>query len=318
VPIVSVVIPTYNRAKLIRETLDSVLAQSIHDIEVIVVDDGSTDDTASLIDGYGQNVRYLRQENAGQGAARNRGIHAANSDYIAFLDDDDLWMANKLEKQMPLLLNDTSIGWVYCDAEVFNGKTGLRLSKYSQINHPYSGSVAKPLILRDFIASPTPIVRRAIFNKVGYFEETALRKNGRCYAEDWDMWLRIAAGYPLAYIPMALARYRIHENTTLNSESIRMVYQSRVDVIKRSCDFAPAVYESWKNHATAAVCLFTGRQFALVGNTKDARAMFAQAIHLLPGINSAYAQWLITLPGSLFLRLTARLLLWIRDRQYST
>jgi GT2 family glycosyltransferase len=202
---------------------------------------------------------------------------------------------------------------VYCDAQVFDGATGRPLHCFSQINPPHSGWAATPLLLRDFIASPTPVVRRDVFERIGYFDESAsLRRR-----EDWDMWLRIAARYPLAYVPAALARYRFHGQTAARSEDIWAVYRSRADVIERAIAFAPEVYSPMRGQAMAALCLYAGRQFALAGNAQDARAMFAQVIRLQPRASAAYAQWLLTLPGSRVLKATARLGLWLRDRRHA-
>jgi glycosyltransferase involved in cell wall biosynthesis len=310
-PRVSVVIPTYNRAALIRETLDSVLAQTIGDSEVIVVDDGSTDDTATVIATYGSRVLYLHQENAGQAAARNRGIRAAGAEYIAFVDDDDLWLPAKLEKQLAGLLAHQDSTWAYCDAQVFDGATSQALHNFSQINTPHAGQVAPALLARDFIASPTPVVRRDVFAEVGYFDESALLKR----REDWDMWLRIAAHHPIVYLPDVLARYRYHGQNAARAEDPWTVHRSRTAVIERAVSFAPAVYTPAQAQAMAALSLYTGRQFALAGNARDARTMFAQAIHWQPHLAVAYLQWAITLPGPLVLRTIAHATLRARDKK---
>jgi glycosyltransferase involved in cell wall biosynthesis len=313
---VSVVIPTYNRAGLIRETLDSVLAQTHRDIEVLVVDDGSTDDTAAIIGAYGSLVRYLRQPNAGQAAARNNGTRAATGDFIAFVDDDDLWLPHKLERQLAALTARSDAepyAWVYCDAQVFDGVTGQPLHRFSQINPPHTGWVGAMLLQRDFIASPTPLIRRDIFEHVGYFDESALLRR----REDWDMWLRIAAHVPIAYVPEALARYRLHGQTATRSEDMWTVYRSRAAVIERAMAFAPNVYTPAKEAALAALYMYIGRQFALAGNARDARAMFAQAMRLRPRAGAAYAQWLLTLPGPTLLKASARAALWLRNKRHA-
>jgi glycosyltransferase involved in cell wall biosynthesis len=309
-PRISVVIPTYNRANLISETLDSVLSQTVNDIEVIVVDDGSTDATPAVVSSY-QRVRYLHQANAGQAAARNAGIRMAMGEYIAFVDDDDLWLPNKLAQQLDCL-HAESAAWVYCDALVFDGTSGQPLHRFSQINTPHNGHVGAQLLIRDFIASPTPMVRRDVFDRVGLFDASPLLRR----REDWEMWLRIAAHYPLSYIPEPLARYRSHEQTATRSEDIWTVYRSRTSVIDRAVAFAPELYTPSRCHAMASVCLFTGRQFALAGDAKSARAMFARAIEWQPRCYSAYPQWLITLIGPSLLKRTARLMLQARTSRY--
>ncbi|MCL5998016.1 MAG: glycosyltransferase [Chloroflexi bacterium] len=313
-PHVSVIIPTYNRARLVRDTLDSVLAQTYRDLEIVVVDDGSSDDTAAVVTAYSAPVRYLRQQNAGQAAARNTGIRAAGGEFIAFLDDDDVWLPQKLEQQLPLISAASAPAWVYCDAEVFDGTTGQPLHRFSQINPAHSGWIGASLILRDFIASPTPVVRRQVFEQVGYFDESPLLKR----REDWDMWLRIAAYSPVAYTPAVLARYRFHGQTAARSEDVWTIYRSRTAVIERAVAYAPGVYASMRKPALAMLCLYIGRQFAMAGNARDARAMFAQSIRLQPRSTAAYAQWLLTLPGGAVLQATARMALWLRNKRHAT
>ncbi|NEP84931.1 MAG: glycosyltransferase family 2 protein, partial [Okeania sp. SIO3B3] len=138
-PCVSVIIPAYNRADLIGETVDSVLAQTHPDIEIIVIDDGSTDNTADVLATYGSALRVIRQANAGQQAARNAGIRAATGDYIAFLDSDDLWLPHRIEAQLQRFEEVPEAGLVYCDAAVFDDETGQTLHKYNDINPPHEG-----------------------------------------------------------------------------------------------------------------------------------------------------------------------------------
>jgi len=312
-PQVSVVIPTYNRATLIGETLDSVLAQTYCDFEIIVVDDGSTDNTSAIINtGYKDLVRYIRQENAGQATARNTGIRIANGTYIAFLDDDDLWLPHKLARQMPLFESNPATVWVYCDAQVFDDITGQPLHNFSQINPPHVGQVASHLLQRDFIASPTPIIRRDIFEKVGYFDESdQLRRR-----EDWEMWLRLAVTCAVDYVPEVLARYRVHSGRVAQTESPYEVHQSRVAVIERAVAFAPQIYGPVRVQAMAALCLFTGRQLALAGQPVQARQMFAQAIRWQPALISAYSHWLLSWLGSGMLKKTARVMSRLRSYWY--
>jgi len=126
VPRVSIIIPTYNRASLLREALESVFAQTYQDFEVIVVDDGSTDGTGEILKDLLDKVRYIRQENLGCGAARNRGMEEAKGEYIAFLDSDDLWMDFKLELQVAILDKMSDVGFLYSDFQVLKD-FGIRL-----------------------------------------------------------------------------------------------------------------------------------------------------------------------------------------------
>src|SRR4030067_1245470 len=130
-PQISVIIPCFNSGKYLRECLDSVLSQTSQDFEVIVVDDGSTDDTPSIIKSYGSRVRLIRQDNKGPSSARNAGIKIAQGNYIAFQDADDVWLPRKLELQYRFLQENPPYLWVYSDMSTFNDKQVLQESWFS-------------------------------------------------------------------------------------------------------------------------------------------------------------------------------------------
>ena len=295
-PQISVVIPAYNRAELIGETIDSVLAQTFQDFEIIVVDDGSTDDTATVIASYGSLVQYLYQENAGQAAARNAGIRAAQGQHIALLDSDDLWLPPKLEKQVSCLLSADQCAWVYCDVERFGGRGERLAGRRNRPSHPGGGWIARQLLLEGFVASPTPVVHRSVFADVGLFQESKLIRN----REDWDMWLRIAARYPAAYVPEVLARYRIHSASATQAESPWTVHQSILAVIERAVAFAPEVYGPVRERALAMQHLKTGNCLAAQGQLPGARRLYWQAIRLWPATLPVYPRLLATLLGKRF------------------
>lgn len=295
-PQISVVIPTFNRAALIGETIDSVLAQTFQDFEIIVVDDGSTDNTATVIANYGSSVKYLYQENAGQAAARNAGIRAAQGQYVALLDSDDLWLPLKLERQVSCLLSSGGCSWVYCDADRFVGHGEGAVGRRHRSSRAGGGWIAQQLLLESSIASPTPVVHRSVFAQVGLFEESKLLRN----REDWDMWLRIAAQYPVAYVPIVLARYRIHSARATQAESPWTVHQSKLAVIERAVAFAPDVYGPVRSRALAAQHLETGNRLAAQGRLPAARRMFWQAIRWWPPTLPVYPRLLATLLGMRF------------------
>jgi glycosyltransferase involved in cell wall biosynthesis len=293
-PKVSVVIPAYNRADLIGETLDSVLAQTFRDFEIVVVDDGSTDGTPAVLARYtDHNVRVIRQENQGEGAARNTGIGAARGDYIALVDSDDLWVPVKLERQMTVLNQRPNLMWVYSDAFVFDSNTGKRLFSFSERGCQYAGDVARELLLRDFIASPTPVIHRSVFQELGMF-------NYDHRDSDWDMWLRIAAKYPVGLVPEALAGYRLHSGSISQKSGVLLAHQYHVATIERAVKFAPDVYGSVKRQALAAEYLRTGAGLAREGDLTKARKMFLRTIRLSPGTLSVYPRLVASLFGQKF------------------
>ncbi|MCO5200031.1 MAG: glycosyltransferase family 2 protein, partial [Anaerolineae bacterium] len=164
-PRVSVIIPTYNRAHLLPEAIDSVLAQTFKDVEIIIADDGSTDATAAIVAQYGSKVRYIAGVHGGAAGAhaRNLGLSHARGEFIGFLDSDDRWLPHKLTQQMVLLDANHDCRWCYTDAVVFDGATGDVMYRYSETHAMAQGDVLVPLFRGNFIPSITPLFHRDVF-----------------------------------------------------------------------------------------------------------------------------------------------------------
>jgi len=166
---ISVIIPAYNHARYLAEAIDSVLAQTYAPLEIIVVDDGSTDGTPAVAASYGDRIRYIRQENAGVGAARNNGIAAARGEYLAFLDSDDIWLPEKLEREIALFDADPQLGFVHCGVEKFDesGQTTISMTGAE-------GWIATDLLRldREVIAAlgSCPIVPKHVAEEVGGYD----------------------------------------------------------------------------------------------------------------------------------------------------
>lgn len=201
-PQVSVIIPTYNSARYVVDAVESVLAQTYRDFEVIVIDDGSTDETPEVMKRYGAPVRYLRQENAGVAAARNRGIAESRGRYIAFLDADDTWFPEKLERQMAALAG--SGGARACYSAFLEVKDDL--SPVGVRRSDRRGSAIEDLLLRGNVIGSicTVVAERALFESVGGFDPVL----SQC--ADWDMWVRLAAETEFVYLDEPLVTYRQH------------------------------------------------------------------------------------------------------------
>jgi glycosyltransferase involved in cell wall biosynthesis len=203
-PKVSVIVPAYNAMTYLPETLKSVLQQTFTDFEVLIIDDGSTDNivqwTGELVD---SRVKLIVQQNQGASVARNTGIAQAQGEYIAFLDADDLWEPTKLEKQVHCLEENPEIGLVHTNMLLIDwqGKSSGRVMKSNA-----EGDALKQLLKQNTIATSSVIVRNDCLKTVGEFD-----RNLR-YSQDWDMWVRIAARYPLAVIKEPLVSYRQHPN----------------------------------------------------------------------------------------------------------
>ncbi|MEW6297062.1 MAG: glycosyltransferase family A protein [Thermodesulfobacteriota bacterium] len=197
-PKVSVIVPTYNRCELLREALASVCAQTYQDFELIVVDDGSTDDTAAAVHEFA-GVHYVWQPNRGVSAARNHGVALSQGEWVAFLDSDDLWQPRKLETQMAFVTarRDAEI----CQTEELWLRHGVRVNPQQKHRKP-SGDIFARSLERCLVSPSAVMLRRGLFERVGGFDE----RLPAC--EDYDLWLRIAATLPvyLIDIPLVIKR----------------------------------------------------------------------------------------------------------------
>lgn len=191
-PKVSVIIPTYNRLPMLKEAVDSVLAQNYEDMELIVVDDGSTDGTGEAMKGYGGRVRLVQfPSNKGVSAARNKGILNARGKYIAFLDSDDLWVKGKIKIQTTFL--DENPHYPICYTDEIWIRKGRRVNPM-QKHSKYSGWIFEKCLPLCIISPSSAMMRRALFSKVGLFDEALP------VCEDYDFWLRVSSRFPIFFI----------------------------------------------------------------------------------------------------------------------
>lgn len=202
---VSVVIPAYNYGRFIGEAIRSVLEQTHPPSEIIVVDDGSTDETAAVVGAFGDAVRYNRQDNAGVCAARNRGVSESTGELVAFLDADDTWEPTNLEKQIAAFASDEEIGLVHCAMREFDGETGETIRFYMEGGED---GVADNLLLWEgpVIVGPGGgiTVSRKAFDRVGGFD-TRMK-----VGEDWDFCYRVARLFKIGFVAEPLLNYRSH------------------------------------------------------------------------------------------------------------
>lgn len=199
--------PTYNGARrgFLLQAMESVLTQKYHNLELLVIDDGSTDGTAELCKSLrNPRIRYIYQENSGVSVARNNGIKQALGEYVCFLDDDDIWLPDKLSTQINFVTNlgDPNLGLCYTALEIIT-KDGVRTGTV-QSHHAY-GNVFEELLCENLVdCTSSVLVPRGIFDKIGFF------KPHLSYAEDYDLWLRIAKKYNIYSINKPLVLYRVH------------------------------------------------------------------------------------------------------------
>ncbi len=209
---VSVVIPAYNAARFIDDSISSVLSQTYRPLEIIVVDDGSRDETRTVVERYAKDVRYIYQDNAGPSAARNHGVREARGDWIAFLDSDDYWEPDHLESLIKHAQLHEDVVLVYCGKKIVDAH-GKRLDKFKNQTQFPSGWTFSELLFANYISSCSVVMaKRSILLDVGGFNTDI--KN----SEDYHLWLRIAAIAPIIGIPSYTVNYRIHDsNLTLQT-----------------------------------------------------------------------------------------------------
>lgn len=211
-PKVSVVLPAYNAALFIRQTIGSITSQSFDDFEIIVVDDGSIDATAEVVATLDPRVRVVQQHNQGIAVARNVGISHARGDWIAFMDHDDLWHPHKLQAQYEVLTRDTSCGIVYGEF--------LRWDPLTPPNFPdetidsscvvadLSGFILSQLVRTNWVLLSTAVIRRSVFDAVGCFDPAMPP------ADDWDFVIRAAEHFQFVKLAQTVALYRVHGGQT--------------------------------------------------------------------------------------------------------
>lgn len=286
---ISVVITAYNAALWINQTLDSILKQTYPVAEVIVVDDGSNDETAKIVRGYGPPVIYLYQDNSGQPVARNRGIRAASGNFIAFVDADDYWHPRKLEAQAGLIRSQ-NLEWVICEGEYVNS-TGKPISM--PVPPMAEGDVLEKLILGNFITSATPVLSKAVLEKVGYFNEDPEARIG----EDWDMWMRVASHYTLGVVREKLAYIRTHASSMMSVTAMQDKVKALEGVVLRAVNREPHRLAHLKKEALASIYYRTGVQLMKQNAYKDARQYFLQELRYRPFKTETLVYFLFTLLG---------------------
>ncbi len=207
-PKVSVIIPTYNFARLLPRTIKSVLNQTLQDFELIIVDDGSTDDTREVVGGFvgiDPRVRYVYQKNSGAPARpTNTGIQESDGEYIAILQHDDEWFPEKIEKQVSFFENskNPNPGFIGCHAVIVKPDGSTRKQLLTK-----SLNLARDLLGTNVVPYPSAVmVKKEVFRDIGLFDEKFR------IADDWDMWLRIAQKYRFDFVDSVLFKYHIHGN----------------------------------------------------------------------------------------------------------
>lgn len=213
IPQVSIIITCFNYGRYVAQAIESVLSQTFQDFELIVINDGSTDNTEEIASGYRcDRLRYYYQPNQGQSSAKNKGIREAQGSFIAFLDADDLWEPNKLSEQMPLFKN-SRVGVVY-SRQLFIDQASQPFDPQPASLPCHRGFVLKELLKDNFVPFSSAVVRKKCFEHSGLFDENLKM------SIDWDLWLKLAMVYEFDYCPQKLLHYRLAHEGQMSGDMI--------------------------------------------------------------------------------------------------
>jgi glycosyltransferase involved in cell wall biosynthesis len=279
--------PAYNGAGLISTAIQSVFKQTFEDWELIVIDDGSKDNTREIVQQFGPSVCYIHQQNSGTSVARNHGIFEAKGEYVAFLDQDDCWEPNKLELQVPVLDANPDIALVYSDLNTF--RDGKITSESYLKNRPQaSGWVLDHLFKSMMILPSTVVARRRCLVAVGGFDP-AIR-----YTEDLDLWLRMAARWQFAVVPQVLM-HRQEGNHNFGRDSVNSSRNVLKCFDKAMCTMTltPEQVRSAKRGASAHSWSIGWHSFKN-GDMKQARNFFRRSISYNWNAPRSWAYFLAT------------------------
>jgi glycosyltransferase involved in cell wall biosynthesis len=285
-------------------------------MEILVVDDGSTDDTERIVREFGPEVRYIRLEHSGPSRPRNVGIEESSGDYVAFNDDDDLWLPESLSRRIPLLEAHPEVGFVFSDLRQFKGEKTLTASwmadrtvfqevpkkEAGDRGYVFTESLFPYLARERFMTIPTLMVRRSCLEEAGGFDEEL------GFNEDFDLFLRLAMARPGGYIDLPLAACRVHEKNISGNTELR--YRSGIPLWRK---FAYA-YSPMTEEYRAIALRQLARTFHRVGyfyfeqgRTREARKHFAEARKLHNRGDGTVWYWLLSFLPAAFTRMLRRL-----------
>lgn len=277
-PKVSVIIPTYNRAESLRFAIESALKQTFTDIEIIVSDDKSTDHTREVAESFkDRRIKYVRNEgNKGVSAARNSAIMASEGEYIAFLDDDDEWLPDKLQKQVEVLdHSQPNICGVYSNRLFIDRKSGKVLSDNPDTER-LEGNLLYQLMIKSPIHTSTVVIKKRCLNEIGLFDETI------SYMEDRDMWIRLSINWDFGYISTPLTKAYVHGIAHL-SQNLEGQTAGRERLLERYHYLFKKNRKSW-----AALYLCLGTQYCQLKQMKKGRKNIIKGIIKYPFSKIAY------------------------------
>ena len=274
-PTVSVIMAAYNHAGYIAQAITSVLSQSWHDLELIVIDDGSTDRTREVVAAFADPVRYIYQENQGQGGARNTGIAHARGEFVSFLDDDDLWLPGCLETVVAVLRSRPEVGALYASCQVIDG-AGNRLPQImSRVVEP--GEMYATLVEGGWFPPLVVTVRKSVLDDVGPLD-LSLRGT-----DDWELWLRVASKHVFVGISDVVALYRMHGGG-LSANTEHMLHDKIKAIAKHFGpeEGDPSTWPAIRRRAYGGAYRLAGLAHLEARNTAEGQARLRQALLYYP------------------------------------
>ncbi len=287
---VSVIISTYNRADLLPDAIESLLNQTYVPDEIVVVDDGSTDNTSDILALYAPSVIAITQPNRGPSAGRNVGLRIATGDLIAFLDSDDTLHSNSIERRVQILNTHPAYRVVYTDVTLVDMNTSELLGTYAQTRRGFrpSGDVFFHQTCYNLAPIHAFMFYRTCLEQIGLFDE-ALH-----YHEDADFWQRMASHYDFIYLNESLASYRVHNSMTTRKQPERM-HSHQLQVRERA--FELSAYNQLTPQQKARLHSIQGTQYALLGKMSIARHYYYKSIRIAPRHMRGYVLGVLTLLG---------------------
>ncbi len=279
---VSVVIPAYNKAEWTAQTVDSVLRQTYPDIEIIVVDDGSTDNTRERMATYGHKIQYVRKENGGACSARNEGIRRSSGDFIAFLDCDDLYLEDKIELSVKYLRENPRFSFVHTAVHFIDDQNNI-VGYRSHPNSRYEGWIARRLILGNYICNSTIVARREALQAAGFFDETFFMP------ADWDLWLRLADVGEVGFINKPLTKYRVSAHYIL--KNLEKSQEEEGVVLDKFFRRHPEINGQFRKHVISNLHLRYALAHFLKSNTPRSRKEFRLSLKTCPFNAKAVLLW---------------------------
>ncbi|MCC5940052.1 MAG: glycosyltransferase family 2 protein [Balneolaceae bacterium] len=277
---ISVIIPTYNRADVLGRAIRSALNQTLPPVEIIVIDDGSTDSTAELFNDFGDDVIYIKQSNNGPAKARNNGIKQSSGNYIAFLDSDDEWMPEKLEKQVEVI-RGSGAEVVISDSIYFDpdkhALTMFSKTRFSDLLGRSDGKLLdcfSLLVEQNFIHLSSIVIKKSCFEKAGYFDESMK------VAEDTDLWLRLSHYFPFGIINEPLTK-RDDRADKLSGDRVKE-YRGRIYLFNKFIRNTEGLSQSKKEEIKARRNFISGRLLNVTLHNSGAGAAFKALFRMNP------------------------------------